>query len=91
MVQTRLTIQLQTGLHARPAAIFVQEANKFASEVFIEFQTKRINAKSIMGIMSLSLKPNSEILLEAVGTDEEMAIAALADLLSMETIEHLQN
>jgi catabolite repression HPr-like protein len=52
MANSLVVVKLRTGLHARPAALFVQEANKFQSEIFVEKQEKKVNAKSIMGIMS---------------------------------------
>ena len=48
MVEKRVVVKLQTGLHARPAALFVQEANKYASEIFVQKGDKKVNAKSIM-------------------------------------------
>jgi catabolite repression HPr-like protein len=79
---------LKTGLHARPAALFVQEANKFSSEVFVEKDDKKVNAKSIMGIMSLAISTNTEIYISAEGSDEEQALDALVALVSKEELEN---
>lgn len=86
MVERSLVIKLKSGLQARPAALFVQEANKFQSEIFLTKDGKKVNAKSIMGIMSLALASGSEIVLEAEGKDESEAIEALASFISKETI-----
>ncbi|SER80597.1 catabolite repression HPr-like protein [Gracilibacillus ureilyticus] len=79
MVERNVTIGVEPGLQARPAAQFVQKANSYSSEIFIEKDEKRINAKSIMGLMSLALAKGNEIKLIADGPDDEEALAALAD------------
>ncbi len=71
LVERTVTVQLKTGLQARPAALFVQEANRFASDVFIEKNGKRVNAKSIMGLMSLAVGSGETIVLQADGSDQE--------------------
>ncbi|GAA0318094.1 HPr family phosphocarrier protein [Bacillus carboniphilus] len=84
MEQRQLDVQLRTGLQARPAAQFVQEANRFQSEVYLEKEGKKVNAKSIMGIMSLALGAGSQVTLSAEGNDEKEAIEALAAFISRE-------
>jgi len=84
MIKKTVTVQLKTGLHARPAALFVQEANKFSSEIFIEKEEKQVNAKSIMGIMSLAINTGSEITISAEGSDEEEAVDKLVEIVSKE-------
>jgi len=86
MIERSVTIQLKTGLQARPAAQFVQEANKYQSEIFITKDGKKVNAKSIMGVMSLALASGTEIVLSADGKDEQEAIDALANFISKESI-----
>lgn len=86
MIERSVTIQLKTGLQARPAAQFVQEANKYQSEIFITKDGKKVNAKSIMGVMSLALASGTEIVLSADGKDEQDAIDALANFISKESI-----
>jgi phosphotransferase system HPr (HPr) family protein len=86
MVEKRVTVQLKAGLHARPAAMFVQEANKFAAEVFVSKDNKKVNAKSIMGIMSLAVSSGTEIVISAEGSDAEEAVKALAAIVSKEEI-----
>ncbi|ENH96012.1 phosphocarrier protein Chr [Gracilibacillus halophilus YIM-C55.5] len=77
MVSKEVEIALHPGLQARPAAEFVQKANRFVSHIFIEQGEKRINGKSIMGLMSLALSKGDHITIIADGTDEETAIDEL--------------
>lgn len=82
MVEKKVVVSLETGLHARPAALFVQEANKFASEIFVIKGTKKVNAKSIMGIMSLAVSRGTEIIIQAEGPDAEEAVDVLVKMVS---------
>ncbi|MDI3410778.1 HPr family phosphocarrier protein [Bacillus sonorensis] len=77
MVQQKVEIRLKTGLQARPAALFVQEANRFQSDIFLEKGDKKVNAKSIMGLMSLAVSSGSEVTLIADGADEQDALEVL--------------
>jgi catabolite repression HPr-like protein len=88
MAKRPVVVKLKTGLHARPAALFVQEANKFSSEVFVEKDEKKVNAKSIMGIMSLAISTGTEVIISAEGSDAEQAVIALAALVSKEELEN---
>lgn len=81
-VEKKVIVQLQTGLHARPAAYFVQEANKYAAQVFIEKDGRKVNAKSIMGVMSLAVAKGTEIVISADGIDAEQAVEALVTIVS---------
>lgn len=72
-----VTVRLQAGLEARPIALLVQNANQFTSSVYLEIDEKRINAKSIMGVMSLALMNGTEVVINAEGPDEADAIASL--------------
>lgn len=87
MAKSLVVVNLRTGLHARPAALFVQEANKFNSEIFVEKNEKRVNAKSIMGVMSLAISSGTEIAISAEGVDAELAVRALIELVSKEELE----
>jgi len=73
MVKTPITIHLSEGLDARPIALLVQEASQYASKILIEVENKQINAKSIMGMMSLRLLQGEEIMVVTDGTDEVAA------------------
>ena len=70
------------GLHARPAALFVQAANKFDSRITVEKDNDKVNGKSIMGILTLGAERGSLIIIEAEGRDAEMAILELERLVS---------
>jgi catabolite repression HPr-like protein len=82
MLEQKVVVQLQTGLHARPAALFVQEAGKFASDIFVCKEDKQVNGKSIIGIMSLAIAQGNEITLIAAGADEKEALQALRKIVS---------
>jgi catabolite repression HPr-like protein len=84
MVEKQLEVKLKTGLQARPAAQFVQEANRFSSDVFLEKDGKKVNAKSIMGLMSLAVSSGSTITIQVEGHDEDDALAALEKFISNE-------
>ncbi|SFA44051.1 catabolite repression HPr-like protein [Parageobacillus thermantarcticus] len=84
MVERQVEVRLKTGLQARPAALFVQEANRFSSDIYLEKDGKRVNAKSIMGLMSLAISTGSVIKLIADGPDENEAIEKLASYVENE-------
>ncbi|GLF88936.1 HPr family phosphocarrier protein [Bacillus safensis] len=84
MVEKTVTIQLKTGLQARPAALFVQEANRFGADIFLEKDGKKVNAKSIMGLMSLAISSGVTVTLIADGADEQEAIEALTNFINQE-------
>lgn len=73
MIKKPITIQLSDGLEARPIALLVQEASQYSSTIHIEVDNKKVNAKSIMGMMSLQVTQGEEITVIANGSDEEEA------------------
>ena len=75
-----LTIANKLGIHARPAAMFVKTANRFASEIFVEKDGEKINGKSIMGLMMLAAGPGSKLTLHIKGADAPQAIIELEAL-----------
>ena len=77
MIKKPITINLSTGLEARPVAQLVQVASQFNSEIYVEIGKKRVNAKSIMGMMSLRLLPGEEITVVTDGKDEEAAASGI--------------
>ncbi len=81
MVEKQVTVHLKTGLQARPAAQFVQKASSFSSDIYIMDGDKKVNVKSIMGLMSLAVSSGSVITLAAEGSDEEQAIRSLEEFL----------
>lgn len=80
-MEKTVVIKNATGLHARPAGMFVKKASEFTSTVEIIAKGKTVNAKSIMGIMSLGLGQGQEIVIKADGADQEAAVEALAELI----------
>jgi catabolite repression HPr-like protein len=77
MVEKQVEVKRKSGLQARPAALFVQQANRFSSEIFLEKEGKKVNAKSIMGLMSLAAGTGSLVTLSANGSDEKEAVEEL--------------
>ena len=82
MIQKPIRIKLETGLEARPVAMLVQVASQFESSVYINVNDKKVNAKSIMGMMSLGLASGEEITVTADGKDEDAAIEGIEKYLS---------
>ncbi len=80
MTTKKVTIKNRAGIHARPAALIVNTANEYDSEVYLEKDEMRINGKSIMGIITLGAGFNSEISVMADGEDEAEAVDAIAQL-----------
>lgn len=81
LVKKKLVVKNKQGLHARPAALFVQIANKFDSRITVARDKERVNGKSIMGILMLGAEQGSQIFIEAEGKDAEVAILALEKVL----------
>lgn len=77
-----IQIKLENGLDARPVALMVQEASKYDSKIYVESDGKRINAKSIMGMMTLGLDNGDELVVTAEGEDEELAMENIEKFLS---------
>lgn len=84
MVEKQIEVHLKTGLQARPAALFVQEANRFHSDVYLEKDGRKVNAKSIMGLMSLAIGSGSAVKLIVEGRDEVEALAVLEEFIHQE-------
>lgn len=84
MQAKELTITNSDGLRASRAAMFVQVAGRFSSQILVEKGNKKINAKSIMGVLSLGVKQGEKIFIFANGKDEEEAIAAIENLINTE-------
>mgnify|MGYP002512819310 FL=1 len=74
-------VKCESGLHNRQATYFVQKANEFSSNIWVESENRKMNAKSLLGIMSLGIVTGATVTLSAVGTDEEAAVNALEALL----------
>ena len=82
MTSKEIRIGLSSGLEARPAAMLVQVASQYESSIYVESEEKRVNAKSIMGMMTLGLDMGDSIEVSTNGTDEEKAMEAIVEYLS---------
>ena len=81
MVRAEIEITNKLGLHARASAKLTQMATGFNAEVWMEMGSRRVNAKSIMGVMMLAAEKSSKVVVETVGTDEQQALDALLQLI----------
>ncbi len=88
VIEKQVTLTNAVGLHARPASIFIREAIKFVSDIFVEKENKLYNAKSIMSILSMSASKGDTIVIRAEGEDAEEAVAALVDLVENHLSEY---
>ena len=75
-----VVIQNQVGLHARPATFFIQKANEFKSSIWVEKEERRVNAKSLLGVLSLGIVGGTSIRIIADGSDEQQAVEGLVAL-----------
>lgn len=80
MIEKIVTVKNRAGIHARPAALIAQTANKFSSEVLIERDSVMINAKSIMGVITMAAAYQTELVVKADGADEQAAVEAIYNL-----------
>ena len=81
MVAKEITVKNEVGLHARPATYFIQKANEFKSGIWVEKEERRVNAKSLLGVLSLGIVKGTAITVIADGADETEAVEALAALI----------
>lgn len=84
MAERTVEVKMKTGLQARQAALFVQEANRYTADIFLKKDDRQVNAKSIMGIMSLAIARGTTITLVAEGIDEDQALLSLSALVENE-------
>ncbi|MFH1640392.1 MAG: HPr family phosphocarrier protein [Candidatus Omnitrophota bacterium] len=84
LVRKKLIVKNKQGLHARPAALFVQVANKFDARITVRNGEEEVNGKSIMGILMLGAEKGSRIIIEAEGSDAEAAISELEKIITSE-------
>ena len=80
MFVKEVTVENQVGLHARPATFFIQKANKFKSSIWVEKEERRVNAKSLLGVLSLGIMGGTDIRVIADGVDEQEAVDGLVKL-----------
>lgn len=81
MFSKEVVVQNQVGLHARPATFFIQKANEFKSSVWVEKDDRKVNAKSLLGVLSLGITKGTQINIMADGADEEAAVITLVNLI----------
>lgn len=81
MFNKDVVVRCESGLHNRQATYFVQKANEFSSDIWLEVGNRKMNAKSLLGIMSLGIMTGMTVTLSAAGADSEAAVAALEELL----------
>lgn len=86
-ISKEIIVNNAQGLHARPAAMFVQIASRYNATVTIEKNGEKVNGKSIMGILTLGVQPGTKVILEAEGEDSDKVIAELEELLTKDSIE----
>ena len=80
MVSRDVTINNNVGLHARPATFFIQKANEYKATIWVEKEERRVNAKSLLGVLSLGIMGGAEIRIIADGSDEQQAVEGLVKL-----------
>lgn len=81
MVSSEVTVSNSVGLHARPATFFIQRANSFKSSIWVEKDDRRVNAKSLLGVLSLGIVKGTKITIIADGTDEDEAVKTLVSVI----------
>lgn len=81
-MRKEMSVQIAGGLEARPIAVLVQVASQYDSTIYLEADGKRVNAKSIMGMMTMALKAGEKLTVEATGSDEEEAIEGIERYIS---------
>lgn len=84
MAEKQFKVTAETGIHARPATLLVQTASKFNSEIQLEYKGKKVNLKSIMGVMSLGIGQGADITISAEGSDANDALNSLEETLNKE-------
>lgn len=87
MYSCEVTINREEGLHARPATFFIQKANQFEASVWVETEQRKVNAKSLLGVLSLGIMKGTAIKIIASGSDEEEAVKALVSLVESDFVE----
>ena len=87
MVSNEVTVTNAVGLHARPATFFIQRANSFKSSIWVEKDDRRVNAKSLLGVLSLGIVKGTTITIIADGTDDEEAVKTLVSVIESDFTE----
>lgn len=84
-----IIVQNQVGLHARPATFFIQKANEYKSTIWISREERKVNAKSLLGVLSLGITKNTAVTIVAEGVDEQEAVNGLVELITSNFVENV--
>ena len=87
MISKAIVVQNPVGLHARPATFFIQKSNEFKSSIWVEKDARKVNAKSLLGVLSLGITKGTEVTVHADGADEKEAVIALEALVQSDFSE----
>lgn len=87
MFSKEVVVQNQVGLHARPATFFIQKANEYKASIWVEKDERKVNAKSLLGVLSLGITKGTSINIIGDGSDEEEAVNALVELITSNFVE----
>ena len=87
MLTKDIVVNNQVGLHARPATFFIQKANEYRCGIWVEREDRRVNAKSLLGVLSLGITKGSTIRIIADGSDEQLAIDGLSELINSNFVD----
>ena len=82
MFSKEVLVSNQVGLHARPATFFIQRANEYKASIWVEKEERKVNAKSLLGVLSLGITRGVNIIISAEGPDEEQAVNSLVELIT---------
>lgn len=86
MYMQQSVVQCESGLHNKQATFFIQKANEFQSSIWMEVEERRINAKSLLGVLSMGIIKGTRVLLIAEGSDEQEAVTVLSEMLAKDNI-----
>lgn len=87
MFSKEVVVQNQVGLHARPATFFIQKANEYKSSIWVSKDERKVNAKSLLGVLSLGITRGTNIIIAADGPDQEDAVNGLVELISKNFVD----
>ncbi len=87
MFSKEVVVQNQVGLHARPATFFIQKANEYKSSIWVSKDERKVNAKSLLGVLSLGITRGTPIIIAADGPDQEEAVNGLIELISKNFVD----
>lgn len=87
MFSKEVVVQNQVGLHARPATFFIQKANEYKSTIWVSKDERKVNAKSLLGVLSLGITRGTSITIIADGADQQEAVDALVELISSNFVD----